>query len=392
MPRAKRDRDGIYQRRDRAGYWISYTDAQGRRKQCKVKANTLTQARDTLRDKALAAEKQRDRGYAPPGKETFAEVMPRYLSHQRARLTAAAYARTKGIVETHLKNSFGPVRLADIRRGDVQKYITERSAAVSPASVVRELNTLKHVLNLAVDWELIPLNPCKRIKPPRVPAGRVRYLQPTELRAVLEACPLWLRPIVALLVCTGMRRSELLGLRWLDVDRQGGRIMLPQTKNGTGRTVWLNALACQALDSVPRNGARPTDRVFPPSEHVSPENVSLAFLRSCRKVEIADFRLHDLRHTAASWLRMQGADIHTVAQLLGHKDLRMAARYQHLSPTYLQAAVKGLDTAFGPELAKLPALEERTNGDAAKTGQVSGNATVTIEPKNGYEQVQAAAS
>jgi integrase len=65
------------------------------------------------------------------------------------------------------------------------------------------------------------------------------------------------------------------------------------------------------------------------------------------KLEIVNFRFHDLRHTAASWLRMQGADIHTVARLLGHKDLRMAARYQHLSPAFLAEAVNRLDAVFG---------------------------------------------
>ena len=75
--------------------------------------------------------------------------------------------------------------------------------------------------------------------------------------------------------------------------------------------------------------------------------MSVAFARACRKAGIEDFRLHDLRHTAASWMRMSGADIHTVAQLLGHKDLRMAARYQHLSPAFLEEAVRGLDTVFG---------------------------------------------
>jgi integrase len=74
--------------------------------------------------------------------------------------------------------------------------------------------------------------------------------------------------------------------------------------------------------------------------------VSVAFSRLCRKLEIENFHFHDLRHTAASWLRMKGADIHTVAQLLGHKDLRMAARYQHLSPTFLADAVSQLDKTF----------------------------------------------
>jgi len=68
---------------------------------------------------------------------------------------------------------------------------------------------------------------------------------------------------------------------------------------------------------------------------ITPGQVSVAFARLCRSQKLLDFRFHDLRHTAASWLRMRGADIHTVAQLLGHKDLRMAARYQHLSPQFL---------------------------------------------------------
>jgi integrase len=236
------------------------------------------------------------------------------------------------------------MRLANIRKANIQHYITKRCGEVSPGSVVKELNVLKHLFSLAIDWEIVPINPCQGIKPPRVPAGRIRYLQPTELRAVLEACTEWLRPVIALLVATGMRRSEVLGLRWLDVDRKGNRILLSQTKNGEGRIVYLNRIACDALDSLP--GGRPTDYVFSAQKGVTPAAVSMAFARACRSVGIEDFRLHDLRHTAASWLRMQGADIHTVALLLGHKDLRMAARYQHLSPTFLAEAVAKLDTAY----------------------------------------------
>jgi integrase len=119
--------------------------------------------------------------------------------------------------------------------------------------------------------------------------------------------------------------------------------MLGQTKNGEGRIVYLNRLALDAIDSVDQGIRRSGERLFP---NLQPESVSIAFLRLCRSLGILDFRFHDLRHTAASWLRMQGADIHTVAQLLGHKDLRMAARYQHLSPTFLADAVRKLDGAF----------------------------------------------
>jgi integrase len=109
--------------------------------------------------------------------------------------------------------------------------------------------------------------------------------------------------------------------------------------------------------------------VFPKDEQHSPENISLAFLRACRRAGIEDFRLHDLRHTCASWMRMRGADIHVVALQLGHKDLRQAARYQHLAPTFLQDAVRGLDTVFGPELAdrgqvSVPVLLTTSNKDA----------------------------
>jgi integrase len=389
MPRGKkRDRDGIFTRKDRPGaFYASWTDAGGRRRKRKLDAYTLQQARDLLAAERQKAEKARTLGYMPPGKETFAEIISRYLQHQKARLTARAYERTRGVVEGHLKSAFGGVRLANIRRADVQRYATERSFKVAPGSVVKELNILKHLCHVAVEWELIPVNPAQGMKMPRVPAGRVRYLQPAELRTILEHCPRWLQPIAGLLAFTGMRRSEVLGLRWLDVDREGERIMLPQTKNGDGRIVWLNELACQVIDSIPKNSARPADLIFPFSDEISPENVSLAFLRTCRRVGIADFRLHDLRHTAASWLRMSGADLQDVAELLGHRDLRMTKRYSHLSPAHLSAAVKRLDVVFG----NVPQLPSKQESDSASESEQSSSSIVpTASPKAFAELVGAA--
>jgi integrase len=361
MPRGKaKDRDGIYTRKDRPGFWASWVDARGKRRQRKLAAHTLQQARALLAAEKARADKTKTFGYAPPSAESLESVSARFLKHQKARLTGHAYVREEGILNGHLRQYFGDkTKLADIRRADVQRYITDRSGKVSPASITKELNVLKHLLGLAVEWELIPVNPAHGVKPPRVPAGRVRYLQPTELRSVLLRCPEWLRPIAALAAATGMRRGEILGLRWMDVDSNGGRIMLPQTKNGDGRIVYLNALAVEALSAVPRGRAKPSDCIFG-GESVTPENVSLAFLRACRAVKISDFRFHDLRHTAASWMRMKGADIHTVALILGHKDLRMAARYQHLSPAFLSDAVKLLDGAYAesPEVPELTKTEQ----------------------------------
>ena len=123
-----------------------------------------------------------------------------------------------------------------------------------------------------------------------------------------------------------------------DFPEMQSRIMLPQTKNGDG--VYLNQSALAALHSVGRSPeAKATVLVF---AGITPGQVSVAFARFCRSQNVDDFRFHDLRHTAASGLRMAGADIHTVAQLLGHKGMRMAARYQHLSPKFLADAVATL--------------------------------------------------
>lgn len=339
-----RNGDGVYTRTDRPGYWISWKDATGRRCRRKVEARTLQQARDAYSAERVRAEQARTIGFAPPTQDSFAEVAKQFLAHQKPRLSHANYERESGIIEAHLKPFFAG-KLAAIRRATIARYITARCALVSNATVVKELNVLKHLLKLAVEeWEYIPVNPATGVKAPKPAPGRIRYLQPTELRAVLEAAPEWLKPLIALAAGTGMRRSEILRLRWLDVDLRNSRILLTQTKNGEGRIVYLNQLALRAIESLPVNEkTKPTDVLFP---KLQPEWVSVAFLRACRALAISDFRFHDLRHTAASWLRMKGADIHTVAQLLGHKDLRMAARYQHLSPEFLSDAVNKLDTAF----------------------------------------------
>lgn len=171
---------------------------------------------------------------------------------------------------------------------------------------------------------MIPFNPAQSVKPPKELPDRVRYLRPTELRALLEACTVWLQPIVTLAVTMGMRRGEILGLRRIDIDLPKSTLWLPQTKNGDGRMFPLNSLAKAALDSIAlQGGSSEAGRLFP--TYITADSVSVAFHRACRKAGIEDFRFYDLRHTAASWLRMSGAHTHTVALVLGHKSLRMAS-------------------------------------------------------------------
>lgn len=184
---SRRDGDGVYTRKDRPGYWISWTDAQGRRRYRKTNAETLAKARTARASELVRVEQAKVLGFTPPGEETFADVSARYLKHQKARLSQRAYERSKGVVEGSFNTAFSG-KIAAIRKADVQAYVTRRLRNVAPGSVIRELGILKHLLNFAVELEIIPANPAATVKPPKAPAGRVRYLQPPELKALLELC------------------------------------------------------------------------------------------------------------------------------------------------------------------------------------------------------------
>src|SRR5262245_5531766 len=118
-------RDGVYQRPDRGNsWWISWTDAQGRRRQRKTDAQNITQAKLARSAELLRVEQARILGHAPPGEDTFKEVAQRYLKYQRVRLTPKAYEREESILRLHLAR-FDSLKLSAIRRVDIQRFVTE---------------------------------------------------------------------------------------------------------------------------------------------------------------------------------------------------------------------------------------------------------------------------
>src|ERR1700731_4631002 len=240
--------------------------------------------------------------HVSPHLNAFRAHAVEYLKHRKPRLSVESYVREDRIVTVSLASFFGEeTELSSISRLDVQKYVAHRSGDVSPASITKELNVLKRLLSQAVEWKLIPANPAYGIKAPPVPVGRLRHISPIELRRVLNSCPEWLKPIVDLAVATGMTRSELLELRWRDVDVEASAIAVPQTKLSQRRLVPLNAVAQQALASVRREKSKLTDLVFA-GPSVTKLNVSQAFRRACQSAGISHFSFQDIRHTAASWL------------------------------------------------------------------------------------------
>jgi integrase len=350
----RRRRTGVFEMADSPFWWGSYIDEKGNRKRVSLgkRRDSPTGYQDAEADlwkRRSRARELRETGQAPPSKDALSTILPRYLKHQKVRLSPESYLRTEGIVHSHLEPYFGQMPMNSISRDTISQYASERAGKVSAASVVKELNTLKHLFNLMVDeWKLSPYNPALRLKPPRkVPAGRVRYLQPTELRAVIAACPDWAaRDRVA----RGLHRhapgrDSGPALDACRSERKPAHAAPNQERRRSNRL--LNALAADVIKGQWKQGVKPTTKVFPQTDNFTPDNVSKGFGVVCKNLELHDFHFHDLRHTAASWMRMQGADVHTIAQVLGHKDMRMATRYQHLSPGFLASAVGTLDTIFG---------------------------------------------
>jgi integrase len=342
MPKAK-ERDGVFQRTDRSGWWVSYVDASGKRKKEKVTAFTRTQAMTALSQIKTRIERDSILGVKSASEITTADLLKRFKTHQKAHLRPTTFVRLDGILET-LKAAL-PALAKEITRRTVADYILERSETVSAGTVAKEFATLRHALQLAVEWELLIVNPAQGAKLPKQSEGRTRYLSPTEFKAALEAAPDWMRGPMALAAFTGMRRGEILGLCWKDVDLDGQRVYLTETKNGTLRVLTLNQLAVQVLQSLPVG--EPAQLVFP---EVNAAHLSVYTRRVFASVGIEDASFHSLRHTAASWLVMEGVDLYAVGRILGHKTPRMTQRYAHLSPGYMAAAVNKLDGVFAGSL------------------------------------------
>lgn len=144
---------------------------------------------------------------------------------------------------------------------------------------------------------------------------------------LISNCANFLKPILTVAVHTGMGKGEILGLKWEQVNFEQGIITILDSKNHERRG--------QDLVFSNRNG-KPIDGAF----------LYLAFYEALEKSRIGDFRFHDPRHTFASNLVMQGVDLNTVRELLGHKGLKMTLRYAHLAPGYRARAVNILDRVF----------------------------------------------
>jgi integrase len=280
---------------------------------------------------------------------TFAEMMDRYTKEISAQKTLGSHLRDKAALK-HLLPYFGEKTLAQITPKLISAYkVKRREERVKASTVNKELGTIRHAFNVAIrEWEWCRENPVFRIKLEQVHNERVRWLTEEEFENLLAYCPEWLKPVVLVARYTGLRRGNIVKLRWDQVDLFRKVILLDKTKNGDRLGIPICETLMDVFKSLGKVRHLQSNYVFAVANdaHVSGNAVGMAFKRACKKMEVEDFRFHDLRHTFASILVQRGVDLYRVQRLLGHRDGRMTQRYSHLSPENLREAVRVLDQGY----------------------------------------------
>jgi integrase len=264
---------------------------------------------------------------------SLAEVLERYRREvtPTKRGSADENLRLKAMAQ----RPFAQTRMSALTSSILAVYRDERLKIVSGATVNREFSVLSHAIDTARrEWDVyLPTNPCTLVRRPPQGRPRDRRLQGDEEKRLLGACRgarnKWLAHFVALAIETGMRRSELLGLSWDNVDLERRTAFLPITKNGDSRGVPLSSRATAVLREMPDS---PSGRVF---GELTRDALKQSFNRAARRAGITGLRVHDLRHEATSRFFEKGLNVMEVAAVTGHKTLQMLKRYTHLSATDL---------------------------------------------------------
>lgn len=249
-----------------------------------------------------------------------------------------------------LRPFFKGRRVSDIRRADVRAYIQRRQdQGVTLSTVRRELRFASAAVNFAsIELETDIRNPFQSLRIPEA-EGRVRWLTRAEAASLIAAASLHAKTphlacFIRLALNTGCRRGELLALEWSRVDMTRRVFLLEarHTKTAKRRSIPLNDDALSALGKLRlwQHAHYPgSDWVFPSGSGGHIRWLKTGFRNACKRSGISDFRVHDLRHTCASWLVMAGVDLYVVRDLLGHASITTTEKYAHLAPVRIAAAV-----------------------------------------------------
>jgi len=332
-----------------SSYQIDYFDPEGNRVRKSFKKRKDAEAELGKRVSLVAEGRYLDvkRDY----KTTVQELLDAYrenYQHQPSYGTFKSYCLEK------FKNHFGAdTRLANIRYVDLETYRNHlrqqpiRSGAlITVASVNREMSCIHHLFSKGVEWEMIERNPFDRGKSLRLKENnkRMRYLTEQEIDKLLEVCVnQHTRDIAIATINTGMRRQEVVNLKWEQV--KGDFIYLDKTKTDEARQVPINEDLAELFKEIRLKNHLRSGFVFcnKKGQHVKGKVLSGSFDASIRKAGIEDFTFRDLRHTFASHFVMRGGSLKELQEILGHKTMTMTLRYSHLSKEHKMKAVSLLN-------------------------------------------------
>lgn len=264
----------------------------------------------------------------------FKDVIERYV--QEVTLKTRSMKEDTYRLRALARHPVANLRMTALTPIKVAEYRDERLKLVSNGAVIRELSYFSSIINHARrEWGITMVNPVPLVKKPASPQGRNRILTEEELsRLYIALTPRvknanhWILPLTKFALETGMRRGEILGMRWSNLNIDTRTVYIPLTKNGQPRTVPLSTVAIEILQTLPRNL---DGRVFP----VTPFTLSAAIDRARIKAKLDDFHFHDLRHMAITRLAEKLPNLIELSAVSGHKSLAMLKRYYHPNPEQL---------------------------------------------------------
>ncbi len=283
-----------------------------------------------------------------PGEDyTFGDLIEKYLVEYSALNKAPkSHIRDKSLAK-HLLDHFRDFPVLEISSKDIVKYkIKRRGEDASPRTINYELTLMSHTFNIAIrEWELVKENPVKKVSKERVHNQIERWLTLDEEKSLLAVAPKWLKEIIIFAIHTGFRESEILDLKWLQIDLTRRTVTISEQKNKGIDTLPLNETVMQILREKAKNHHKRDDLVFTSENQTRflNRNVFRAFSSATEKARIEELRFHDLRHTFATRLVQNGVDLYTVQKLGRWKTTAMIMRYAHHYSESLRPGIEVMD-------------------------------------------------
>ena len=353
-------------------YWLDYT-SKGKRIRRSLGVTDRKSAKELA---AIYVEQIRkgEFGVIDDKPILFEDAVKEYLEYYKNHVSPTTF-KSESERANLLINYFKGKFLHEITSRMIERYINERLLKVKPSTVNREIAFLKGLYRKFNEWKYIAHNPMKSIKMLKEPPGVIRYLDEEELIALkraLEKAPIYFRALVIVALNTGMRKGELMALKWRDVDFKNRIIIATKTKNNERRIIPMNDEVYHALLQLGRHIR--SEYIFVNPKTGKPYvDLKNSWKKLMKEAGIENFRFHDLRHTFASYLAMSGVSPLVIQELLGHKTLTMTKRYSHLSRKHLEDAVKkmqiyGTNMAQSRKMTKSSIVDFPTKNNMGRAG------------------------